>query len=99
MKNLIKATSFFNKENDMWVWIGTNENGSKSYNWMHGDDYETFTKEYCKPDEVLTYFIRSISMFSGDHLNNRLDNDAIIELIWIFVNLARKIEEINMDFR
>lgn len=96
MENLIKTTSFFNKQNDMWVWIGTSENGRKSYNWMHGDDHKTFTKVYCKPDETLTYFIRSMSTFSGDnliYLNNRLDNDAIIELIWIFTNLTHKIEE------
>ena len=90
MENLIKTTSFFDKENDMWVWIGTDKNGKKSFNWMHGDDYETFTKSYCKPDEALSYFIRSISMFSGD-----TSQSDVIELIWIFHHTRYKIEEVN----
>lgn len=88
MKNLIKATSFFNKENDMWVWIGTDKNGNKSYDWMHGDDYETFTKCYCKSDEALTNFIRSICRVTGS-----ITQDNIIELIWIFQDLRYDVIE------
>ena len=51
MENLIKTTAFYSKENDMWVWIGTKENGTRVYNWMHGNDYDTFSKRYCKSDK------------------------------------------------
>ena len=93
MKNLIKTTTFFNKENDMWVWIGTKENGTRVYNWMHGNDYDTFSKSYCKPDEVFTYFISQVSSFAGDMHSTNLDKESIIELIWTFTNIRYKIEE------
>ena len=53
MENLIKTRTFFSFKNDMWVWIGTKKDGTGVYNWMHGDDYDTFSKEYCKPDELI----------------------------------------------
>ena len=93
MENLIKTTTFYNKENDMWVWIGTKENGTRVYNWMHGDDYDTFSKSYCKPDEVLSYFISQVGLFSGDLYSGNIDNESIIELIWVFTNVEYKIEE------
>ena len=93
MENLIKTTAFYSKENDMWVWIGTKENGAKVYNWMFGDDYDTFSKEYCKSDEVLSYFISQVSSFAGDMYSGNLDNSSVIELIWMFANLEYKMEE------
>ena len=93
MENLIKTTAFFNKENDMWVWIGTKENGDRVYNWMHGDDYDYFTKAYCKSDEALSYFISQVSSFAGDMHSTNLDSKSIIELIWMFINLGYKMEE------
>jgi len=94
MENLVKTTAFYSKENDMWVWIGTKENGAKVYNWMHGDDYDAFSKRYCKSDEVLSYFISQVSSFSGDMHSVNLDNKSIIELIWMFTNLEYKMEEV-----
>lgn len=93
MENLIKTTAFYSKENDMWVWTGIQENGDKVYNWMHGDDYDTFSKEYCKSDEVLSYFISQVSSFVGDMYSRNLDSESIIELIWLFTNLEYKMEE------
>ena len=93
MENLVKTTAFYSKENDMWVWIGTKENGAKVYNWMFGDDYDTFSKEHCKSDEVLSYFISQVSSFAGDMHSTNLDNESIIELAWTFTNIRYKIEE------
>ena len=93
MENLIKTTAFYSFENDMWLWVGTKENGDKVYNWMHGDDYDTFSKEYCKSDEVLSYFISQVSSLVGDMYSRNLDSESIIELIWMFTNLEYKMEE------
>ena len=93
MENLIKTTTFFDKENDMWVWIGTKENGTRVYNWMFGDDYDYFTEAHCKSDEALSYFISKVSSFAGDMHSTNLDNKSIIELIWMFFHLVFKIEK------
>ena len=77
----------------MWVWIGTKKDGTGVYNWMHGDDYDTFSKEYSKPDEVLSHFMSEVCLFAGDLLSGNLDNGNIVELIWMYINLEHKMEE------
>lgn len=93
MENLIRTTAFYSFKSDMWIWTGIQENGDKVYNWMHGNDYDYFTKEYCKSDEALSYFISQVSSFVGDRYSRNLDSESIIELIWMFANLGYKMEE------
>ena len=93
MENLIKTTAFYSFENDMWVWIGTKENGDKVYNWMFGDDYDDFSKNYCRPDEALSYFISQVSSFAGDMHSANLWDKSIIELIVMFINLELLINQ------
>lgn len=93
MENLIETTAFYSFENDMWVWIGTKENGDRVYNWMHGDDYDDFSKNYCKHNEALSYFINKVDFFSGDLYTGTISEGSVVELIWIFINLRDKMEE------
>ena len=87
MENLIKTISFYSEKDDMWVWIGIKEDGGEVYNWMQGNDYAHFSRNYSKPDKALTYFINEIKLFSGGVHSGDLDNKSIIELIWIFTHL------------
>jgi len=91
MENLIKTISFFSEEDDMWVWIGIEEDGTRVYNWMHGDDYAHFSKIYSKPDKALSYFINEVRLFSGDMHSVDLDNKSIIELIWMFQSIRHEL--------
>ena len=93
MENLIKTTAFFDKETDMGVWIGTKEDDSRVYNWMHGDDYEEFSENYCRSDEALSYFINEVAFFSGDLYTGTISRRSIVDLIWIFINLELVIHE------
>ena len=91
MENLIKTITFFDKETDMWIWIGTKEDDSRVYNWMHGYDYAEFSENYCKSDEALSYFINEVAFFSGDQYTGTISRTSIVDLIWIFINLRDKI--------
>ena len=97
MENLIKTTSFYHQDSDMWIWIGTTECGDKLYNWCCGDHYDSFVKSHCVPNEELSAFISGIRWLLKNRMNGELDNDELAELIWIYFDITHKVEEKIQD--
>lgn len=60
MNKIIKREHIWDEENDRWILVTYDEDGNDGLNFMHGDDYETFVKDYGEPDKELSMLYSAV---------------------------------------
>ena len=58
--NIIKREHNWDAENDRWILTTLSAHGVFGLNFMQGDDYETFRRDFSEPDPKLTAFYRVV---------------------------------------
>ena len=57
---IIKREHIWDSDNDRWILVTYDEDENVGLNFMHGDDYETFVKDFGEPDEELSMLYRVV---------------------------------------
>jgi len=84
---IVEVSHIWHQPSDRWIYIEYHEDGWIGLNFMQGDEYELFKREYCVED-------KSLSRFYDEMINDNLpfdfhqedvkDTEFIDEIIWVY---------------
>ena len=57
---IIKREHIWDTDNDRWILVTYDEDENVGLNFMHGDDYETFVRDFGEPDKELSMLYRVV---------------------------------------
>jgi len=87
------------KENDRWIFIQYNkQNDIVGLNFMQGEEYDLFTKDWCKPDHGLFEFYQYMLMTYEIERQSITKLDFINKAIWTYITAERIIEDFAGDY-
>lgn len=84
MSDILKIEHHWDKENDRWIMTSMDVYGEFGLNFMQGDEYDLFVKDYGKADPKLTAFYKTILEQDIVKGNTR---DIINKVCWAWINL------------
>jgi len=89
----------WSKENDRWLFIQYNKhNDIVGLNFMQGEEYDLFTKDWCKPDHGLFEFYQYMLMTFEIERQSISRLDFINKVMWTYVTAERIQEDFVGDF-
>jgi len=96
---ITRVEHHWSKENDRWIFIQYNkQNDIVGLNFMQGEEYDLFTKDWCKPDYGLFEFYQYMLMTYEIERQSITKLDFINKAIWTYVTAERIIEDFAGDF-
>jgi len=96
---ITKIEHHWSKENDRWIFIQYNKNDQiVGLNFMQGEEYDLFTKDWCKPDHGLFEFYQYMLMTYEVERQSITKLDFINKAIWTYITAERIIEDFSGDY-
>ena len=96
---ITKVEHVWSKENDRWIFIQYDkDNNVVGLNFMQGEEYDLFTKDWCKPDFALLEFYNYMLMTFEEERRSSTKIDFINKVMWTYVTAERIIEDFAGDF-
>ena len=96
---ITKVEHVFSKENDRWIFIQYNSNNDVvGLNFMQGEEYDLFIKDWCKPDHALLEFYHYMTMTFDIEYGSVNKLDFMNKVMWTYVTAERIIEDFAGDF-
>ena len=96
---ITRVEHHWSKENDRWIFIQYNkQNDIVGLNFMQGEEYDLFTKDWCKPDYGLFEFYQYMLMTYEIERQSITKLDFINKAIWTYVTAERIIEDFAGDY-
>ena len=96
---ITKVKHVWSKPNDRWIFIQYNSNNNiVGLNFMQGEEYDLFIKDWCKPDHGLFEFYQYMLMTYEHEWHNTSELDFINKVMWTYVTAERIIEDFAGDF-
>ena len=96
---ITKIEHVWSKENDRWLFIQYDKNDKiVGLNFMQGEEYDLFTKDWCKPDYGLFEFYQYMLMTYEIERQSITKFDLINKAIWTYVTAERIIEDFAGDY-
>ena len=84
MSDILKIEHHWDEENDRWIMTSMDVYGEFGLNFMQGDEYDLFVKDYGKADPKLTAFYKTI--LEQDIVKGST-RDIINKVCWAWINL------------
>jgi hypothetical protein len=86
-------------ENDRWIFIQYNKhNDIVGLNFMQGEEYDLFTKDWCKPDHGLFEFYQYMLITFDIERQSITKLDFINKVMWTYVTAERIQEDFVGDY-
>jgi hypothetical protein len=96
---ITKVEHVWSKENDRWIFIQYDSNNDiVGLNFMQGEEYDLFIKDWCKPDYAVFEFYQYMLMTYEIERQSITKLDFINKAIWTYVTAERIIEDFAGDF-
>ena len=90
MSDILKIEHHWDKENDRWIMTSMDAHGEFGLNFMQGDDYDLFVKDYGKADPALTALHETICCFK---IVEGSTMEIINKVCWAWINLRTPSEK------
>ena len=96
---ITRVEHHWSKENDRWIFIQYNkQNDIVGLNFMQGEEYDLFTKDWCKPDHALFEFYQYMLMTFEIESQSISRLDFINKVFWTYVTAERIQEDLGGDY-
>ena len=95
---ITKVEHVWSKENDRWIFIQYDSNNNVvGLNFMQGEEYDLFTKDWCKPDFALLEFYDYMLMTFEEERKSSTKIDFINKVMWTYITAERIQEDFGGD--
>ena len=95
---ITKVEHVWSKENDRWIFIQYDSNNNiVGLNFMQGEEYDLFIKDWCKPDFALLEFYNYMLMTFEEERRSSTKIDFINKCMWTYVTAERIQEDFGGD--
>lgn len=95
---ITKVEHVWSKENDRWIFIQYDKEGAiAGLNFMQGEEYDLFTKDWCRPDHALFEFYSYMLMTFEIERQSITALDFINKVMWTYVTAERIQEDLGGD--
>ena len=96
---ITKVEHVWSKENDRWIFIQYDSNNNiVGLNFMQGEEYDLFIKDWCKPDHALLEFYNYMTMTFEIEYGSVNKLNFMNKVMWTYVTAERIIEDFAGDF-